>query len=108
LPGSEIPGGQNLTGILPRMLHRRKNPGSQSLAGKQIPGSQNLTGIPNANLNKILAKKQIPGGQNLGAILLGIAPIFVAESDILGKILSGNLGKISVMLPRISFGAIIF
>jgi len=60
------------------------------------------------NLDKIFAKKQIPNSQNLAAILLGILPIFVAGSEILGKIHCGNLSKILDMLPQISFGAIIF
>lgn len=83
LPETQIPGGQNLGGILP------------GISPRLMPGSKN------------------PGGQNLSVILLGISPRFAVGSEILGKIHCRNLGKILVtgnFFPRrwISFEAIIF
>ena len=88
-PGNEIPGGQNLAGILPR-ISPRFSPGSKN------PGGQNLAGILPRISPRFSPRRKNPGGQNLGAIRPRILPRFSSGSNNPG---GQNLAG---MLPRIS------
>ena len=107
-PGSEIPGGQNLAGILPRnspkFSPRSNNPGSQNLGaillwisprlspGSKNPGGQNLARILPRISPRISPRSKIPGG----TILPWFSPWFSPGSNNPG---GQNLAGIP---PRIS------
>ena len=88
-PGNEIPSGQNLPRILPR-ISPRFSPGCKN------PSGQNLAGIPPRISPRFSPRSKNPGGQNLGAILPRISPRFSPGSNNPG---GQNLAG---MLPRIS------
>ena len=117
-PGSKNPGGQNLTGILPRISPRfsprRKNPGGQISArscGESYQDSRREAIIPAAKISpgcyceshQDSRRGANSQWQKFWRDLAGISPRLATGSKILGEIHCGNLGKILDMLPRISF-----